>query len=277
MLSINCQGKLIDFEEARIMGILNITPDSFFNGSRINQEKDWLATTEKMLNDGATFIDVGGYSSRPGAAHVSEEEELARILPVVDSLKKHFKELNLSIDTFRSKVAQQCLDKGAAIINDISAGNLDPNMFKTISLFKVPYIMMHMQGTPQTMQNNPQYNNVTVDIVTALAQKEALLRQMGVADVIVDPGFGFGKSLTDNYQILRELSHFKSLDCPLLVGLSRKSMLYKPLAIEAESALNATTAAHVLALMNGADILRVHDVKEASEALKITQLYLDKK
>lgn len=251
------------------MGVLNITPDSFFDGGKYKNEAEILHQVEKMLIDGATFIDVGAYSSKPGAVHVSEKEELTRILPVIDLLIKNFPKIIISTDTFRSKVALETVASGAAIINDISGGNIDTNMFATIAEIKVPYILMHMLGTPQNMQNNPVYKDVTSEIISFFAAKIKQLRQLNLNDIIIDVGFGFGKTNVHNFEILKNLSLFKSLDTPILTGLSRKSMLYKTLDISANEALNATTSANTIALLNGASILRVHDVKEAVEAVKI--------
>lgn len=225
-----------------------------------------------MLQDGATFIDVGAYSSRPGAKHISEKEELKRIIPVLRLLIKEFSSILISVDTFRSTIAKQCIESGACIVNDISAGNLDQQMFSTIAELQVPYIIMHMQGSPNTMQNNPAYTNVTQDILFYFSKKIVELRSLGVNDIITDVGFGFGKTIEHNFQLLKELELFKSLDVPILSGLSRKSMLYKPLDILPKEALSATTSANTIALLNGANILRVHDVKEAQEAIKIVEL-----
>ncbi|CAM1343940.1 dihydropteroate synthase [Tenacibaculum amylolyticum] len=268
-MTINCRGKLIDFQTPKVMGILNITPDSFFDGGKYNNEKDILLQTEKMLEDGATFIDIGAYSSRPGAAHVSEDEELQRIVPVVTLLSKKFPEAFISIDTFRSNIAKETILAGGAIVNDISGGNLDKNMFKTIAELQVPYILMHMQGTPQNMQQNPNYENITTELISFFAEKLFELHQLKVNDVIIDVGFGFGKTIAHNYELLQDLSLFENLDSPILAGVSRKSMLYKLLDTSPQEALNATSIANTIALLNGANILRVHDVKEAVEAVKI--------
>ena len=271
-MTINCNGSLIDLSIPKVMGILNITPDSFYDGGKYKNESVILIQTEKMLSDGATFIDIGAYSSRPGAKHISEEEELQRIIPVVKLLIEKFPGILISVDTFRSKVAKETIEIGAALINDISGGKMDENMFKTIAELQVPYILMHMQGTPQNMQKNPSYENVTKDLISFFAAQIFELRQLQVKDVIIDVGFGFGKTLAHNYQLLKDLALFKSLDTPVLAGISRKSMLYKPLNSSAQEALNATTSANTIALLNGANILRVHDVKEAFEATKIVNL-----
>lgn len=270
-MTINCKGKLIDLSSPKIMGILNITPDSFFDGGRYKNEKSILSHVENMLRDGATFIDIGAYSSRPGALHISEEVELTRIIPVIKLLVDNFPEALLSLDTFRSKVAQEGINSGASIINDISGGNMDEKMYSTIAQLQVPYILMHMQGTPQTMQIAPNYTNVTTDLIRFFSEKIFKLHQLQVKDIIVDVGFGFGKTIKNNFTLLKELESFKSLDTPILAGLSRKSMLYKTLDISAQECLNATSSANTIALLNGANILRVHDVKEAMECVKIVE------
>lgn len=268
-MTINCRGNLIDFSIPKVMGILNVTPDSFFDGGKYRNEKELLLQTTKMLEDGASFIDVGAYSSRPGAKHISEEEELQRIIPVIKLLVKEFSDIVISVDTFRSKVAKETVDCGAAIVNDISGGTMDDQMFKTVANLQVPYILMHMQGTPQNMQKNPKYKNVTTDIISFFAEQIFKLNQLQLNDVIIDVGFGFGKTVVHNFDILKNLALFKNLEAPILAGVSRKSMLYKSLDITAQEALNATTVANTIALLNGASILRVHDVKEAMEAVKI--------
>lgn len=268
-MTINCKGNLIDLSIPKVMGILNITPDSFYDGGKYKSENDILLQTEKMLQEGATFIDIGAYSSRPGASHISESEELQRIVPVVELLIKEFPDIIISIDTFRSKVANETVQAGAAIINDISGGNMDAKMFETVAQLQVPYILMHMQGTPQNMQENPTYKNITTELLQFFSQKINQLRHLKLNDVIIDVGFGFGKTIEQNYQLLKDLSFFKTLNTPILAGVSRKSMLYKTLNISAKEALNATTSANTIALLNGANILRVHEVKEAMEAVKI--------
>jgi dihydropteroate synthase len=273
-MTINCKGNLIDLSSPKVMGILNITPDSFFDGGKYKDEAAILNQVEKMLVEGATFIDVGAYSSRPGAAHISEEEELKRITPVIELLITKFPEIVISVDTFRSRIAKETVDGGAAIINDISGGNMDAKMFETVASLQVPYILMHMLGTPQNMQKNPVYDDVVKDIISFFAKQIFELHQLKLNDVIIDVGFGFGKTIAHNYQILKDLALFKSLDAPILAGVSRKSMLYKTLDISAQEALNATTSANTIALLNGANILRVHDVKEAIEAVKIVEQIL---
>ncbi|MDP3358924.1 MAG: dihydropteroate synthase [Lutibacter sp.] len=276
MKSINCNGTLIDLSAPKVMGILNCTPDSFFDGGKYHNSASIINQVEKMLCEGATFIDVGAYSSRPGAKHISEEEELERILPVIKLLISEFSSVLISVDTFRSNVAERCIHHGACIVNDISAGEMDANMFSTVAKLQIPYVMMHMQGTPQNMQQNPTYENVVIDLLYYFSKKIAELHKLGVNDIITDVGFGFGKTTEHNYQLLTHLELFKNLETPLLAGLSRKGMLYKPLNITANAALNATTAANTVALLNGASILRVHDVKEAVEAVKIVALLNNK-
>lgn len=268
-MTINCNGTLIDVSSPKIMGILNVTPDSFFDGGKYKNEKDILLQVEKMLTDGATFIDVGAYSSRPGAKHISQEEELQRIVPIIELLVKYFSDIIISTDTFRSKVAKETIEAGASIINDISGGKMDNQMFLTVAKLQVPYILMHMQGTPQNMQKNPQYKDVTHELISFFSEQIFKLRQLHLNDIIIDVGFGFGKTIEHNFELLKNLSLFKNLGVPNLVGLSRKSMLYKTLDTSAKEALNATTSVNTIALLNGANILRVHDVKEASETVKI--------
>ncbi|WP_348667419.1 dihydropteroate synthase [uncultured Polaribacter sp.] len=268
-MTINCKGTLIDLTAPKVMGVLNITPDSFFDGGKYKNEADIIRQVEKMLFEGATFIDVGACSSKPGTAPVSEEEELKRIVPVINLLLKNFPEIIISIDTFRSKVAIETIGSGAAIINDISGGKIDDNMFATVANLQVPYILMHMLGTPQNMQKNPVYKDVTKEIISFFATQIHQLHELKLNDIIIDVGFGFGKTNTHNFEILKNLSLFKSLNAPILTGLSRKSMLYKTLDTSAQEALNATTSANTIALLRGANILRVHDVKEAVEAVKI--------
>jgi len=271
MMTINCKGNLIDFTTPKVMGILNVTPDSFFDGGKYKDEQAILSQTAKMLADGATFIDVGAYSSKPGAKEVSELEELARIIPVIKLLVRTFPEIIISVDTFRSEVAKQSVQAGAALINDISGGVLDAKMFETVAKLQVPYIMMHMQGTPQNMQLNPVYTDIVKEVILFFATQLAKLRALKVNDVIIDVGFGFGKTTAHNYELLQKLSLFESLEVPILTGVSRKSMLYKLLDILPADALNATTVANTIALLNGTNILRVHDVKQAVEAVKIVK------
>jgi len=270
--SINCKGKLIDLKSPKVMGILNITPDSFFDGGKFQNQHKIISHVEKMLFEGATFIDVGAYSSRPGAKHISDQEELNRIIPVMELLVSNFPDILISVDTFRSNVAEHCISLGASLVNDISAGSMDDKMFSTIAKLQVPYIIMHMQGIPKIMQKNPIYNDVVEDLLFYFSKKISELRDLGVNDIISDVGFGFGKNLEHNYQLLNKLELFQNLTIPSLVGVSRKSMLFKPLNISPNEALNATTSANTIALLKGANILRVHDVKEAMEAIKIVKL-----
>ena len=269
MSSINCKGKLVDLDTPKVMGILNITPDSFFDGGKFRSDSNILKQTEKMLSEGATFIDVGGYSSRPNAQHISEDEELRRVIPVVELLIKKIPEVLISIDTFRSNVATKCVNIGACMINDISAGNMDVKMFTTVAKLQVPYIIMHMQGTPQTMQKSPKHVDIVYEVTHYFSKKVNELHALNVNDIIVDVGFGFGKTPEQNYELLKNLSLLENLEVPILTGISRKSMLYKLLDITPAKALNATTVANTMALLNGTNILRVHDVKEAVEAIII--------
>ena len=271
-MTINCNGKLIDLSTPKVMGILNVTPDSFFDGGNYSSDKEILAQTEKMLNQGATFIDIGAYSSRPNAEYISEDEELKRLLPTLQLLIKNFPEILISVDTFRSAAAKKSIEIGACMINDISGGTLDRNMFKTIGKLQVPYVLMHIKGTPQDMQLHPTYDNLVQDVLSYFAEKVLELRKEKVNDIILDVGFGFGKTLEHNYELLKKLAHFKTFDLPILTGVSRKSMLYNLLDTSAKEALNATSIANTIALQNGTSILRVHDVKEAMETIKITQM-----
>lgn len=255
------------------MGILNINDDSFYTGSRYNNETAVLQAAEKMLQDGAIILDVGGQSTRPGSQQISAEKELARVLPAIETLYKHFPQAYISIDSFYSKVIAEAVAAGASIINDISAGQMDENYLETVAALQVPYILMHMQGTPRTMQQQAQYVDVTKDVLDFFIKKMALLQQKNITDIIIDPGFGFGKTIAHNFELLKNLSVFKILKCPLLLGISRKSTIYKTLGIEAEEALNGTTVLHTIGLLNGANILRVHDVKEAAEAIKLVGAY----
>ena len=268
-MTINCLGQLIDLSSPKVMGILNVTPNSFYDGNRYNSENLILKQVEKLLSEGATFIDLGAYSSKPNAELVSEEEEIARLIPVQQSVLKHFPDTILSIDTFRSNVAKICLDSGAAIINDISAGTLDENMFGVVAHFHAPYIMMHLRGKPQTMTTLTQYDDIVKELLYYFSEKIAKARSFGISDLIIDPGFGFAKTLDQNYEVLQKLELFQNLDYPILVGISRKSMVYKVLESSADAALNGTTVLNTIALSHGANILRVHDVKEAVESVKL--------
>jgi dihydropteroate synthase len=268
-MTINCKGNLIDLATPKVMGILNITPNSFYDGGKFQEESVVLNQVEKMLNEGATFIDIGAYSSKPNAEFVSEEEELQRILPVVQQIIKQFPDVIVSIDTFRAEVAKQCVLSGAALINDISAGHLDEKMLPTIAELQVPYIMMHMKGNPQTMQSLAHYDDIVKEMIYYFSERIFEARKLGINDLIVDPGFGFAKTLEQNYEVMQKLDIFKQLELPLLVGISRKSMIYKTLETSAQEALNGTTFLNAIALEKGANILRVHDVKEAVEAVKL--------
>ncbi len=253
----------------QIMGILNITPDSFYDGNKYLQEKTILKRVEQIINEGGDIVDIGAFSSRPGAQFVEEEEEKRRLFPFLESILKEFPGLTVSIDTYRSKIAEQSIERGAKIINDISAGNLDDKMFQSIAKLKVPYIMMHMQGTPRNMQKAPKYKEVVNDILTFFMKKISELEALGAKEIIVDPGFGFGKTRAHNYEILKRLDEFRLLKKPVLVGISRKSMLYTLLNSTPEKMLNATSIANTVAVIKGASFLRVHDVKEAVEIKKI--------
>lgn len=269
---INTGGKLIDLKIPRIMGIINVTPDSFYTGSRYFDDKSILEAASRMLDEGADFIDVGGYSSRPGAEDITPEEEKSRVLRAIKLITRELPEAIVSVDTFRAEIAYEAvMECGAKIINDISGGEADKEMFNVVAELNVPYILMHMQGTPRTMQINPVYNDVVADILMWFGERIFKLRTMGVKDIILDPGFGFGKTVEHNYELLRRLGEFKIAGLPIMAGLSRKSMIWKTLGVKPEDALNGTTALNMAALMNGADILRVHDVKEA---VQVRTLYL---
>ena len=268
-MTINCNGKLISLDQPKIMGILNITPDSFYDGGKYKDESSILNQVEKMLNDGATFIDVGSYSTRPGALEVDEAIELKRILPIVSLILQRFPKAILSIDTFRSKVAKECIGNGAAIINDISAGLQDEKMLPTVAKLNVPYIMMHMRGTPQNMQQHTDYDDILKEVLSFFSERLVAAKSLGIKDIIVDPGFGFAKNLEQNYELLKQMEIMNFVEHPILAGISRKSMIYKTLKTTADQALNGTTALHMVCLQKGANILRVHDVKEALECVKL--------
>ncbi|MGV8812907.1 MAG: dihydropteroate synthase [Gelidibacter sp.] len=270
-MTINCKGQLIDLTIPKVMGILNLTPDSFYDGGAYKNEADILRQVEKMLIEGATFIDIGAYSSRPNAVHISETEELERLLPIIKILIASFPDILISIDTFRAEVAKQSINVGACMINDISAGKMDENMLVTIAQLKVPYIMMHMKGTPQNMQQNITYDHLIKDILFYFSERMAAAKSLGIIDIIADPGFGFSKTTAQNYELLKHLEVFKMLEKPILVGFSRKSMISKTLNISAQEALNGTTVLNTIALQKQVSILRVHDVKEAMECIQLTQ------
>jgi dihydropteroate synthase len=271
--SINVGGRLISLEIPRVMGIINLTPDSFFSGSRFKEVKDVLETVERMLSDGADFIDLGGCSTRPGAKPVDKEEELARLIPVIRAIVTAFPEAIISVDTYRADVARKAIcDCGAHIINDISGGEADSEMFPLISELNVPYIMMHMQGTPETMQKNPVYGDIIADILQWFGKRIVALHKSGVKDIILDPGFGFGKSIENNFELLRRFRELTVAGHSLMAGLSRKSMIWKSIGLSPEESLSGTSVLNTIALLNGASILRVHDVKEAKQAVKLVGL-----
>lgn len=273
-LTINCKGELIDLSSPKVMGIINITPDSFYDGGKYNSDKDILNQVEKMISDGCDIFDIGAYSSRPGANDISEEQELKRLKKALEVIRNKFPEIIISVDTFRANIAKTVVkDFEVDIINDISAGDFDPNMFNVIEELNVPYVMMHMKGKPRNMQEKPEYENVVKEVIQYFSEKVNKLKLLGINDVIIDPGFGFGKTVEHNYQLLRYLDDFKLFELPVLVGVSRKSMINKVLEIEPKDALNGTTAVNILALVGGANILRVHDVKEAKESIQLFNQY----
>jgi dihydropteroate synthase len=271
--TLKCGDIVLNTDKPLVMGILNLTPDSFFDGGRYTRKDAWISQTEKMIQDGASIIDLGAVSTRPGAQNVSEEEEISRLLPAVELLCAKYPGTVFSVDTYRAKVVNLTALAGAGIINDISGGRMDAGLFTTVAETGLPYILMHMQGTPAVMQKNPVYSDVTNEVSNFFEQNLVSLHQAGIHQVILDPGFGFGKSIEHNYKMLRELSIFKKYGCPVLVGISRKSMIYKLLEITPEDALPATSALHMIALINGADILRVHDVKEAVQVVKMAGMF----
>ncbi|GAB4053025.1 dihydropteroate synthase [Spirosoma litoris] len=273
--TLNCRGRLVDLSQPVVMGILNATPDSFFADSRIIPDKTAtlmaVELAQQMLDHGATFLDIGGYSTRPGAAPVGPTEEADRVVPVIESIRANFPDALISIDTFRASVARQAVQSGASVVNDVAGGTLDPAMFETVATLGVPYILMHMRGTPQTMQSLATYTNVVTEVIDELAIRLAELRALGANDIILDPGFGFAKTPKQNFELLSKLDSFQLFDEPILVGLSRKTTIWKTLNIRADEALNGTTVLNTAALLKGASILRVHDVREAVEAIKLTQ------
>ncbi|MCW9037437.1 dihydropteroate synthase [Altibacter sp.] len=271
MQTINCNGKLLDLSTPRVMGIINVTPDSFYDGGTTISSEAILKQARKMLSEGAAILDVGGYSSRPGASTVSEAEELKRVLPAIENILAEFPDTILSIDTFRAAVAKEAVIKGAAIVNDISGGRLDDTMYTTVSQLGVPYILMHMRGTPQTMAQEAKYEDVTQEVLFYFSEKLTLARQAGINDIIADPGFCFAKTRQQSFELLNQLDQFQNLEIPFLAGISRKSMVYKTLESTPEEALNGTTALNTIALLKGASILRVHDVREAVECITLVQ------
>lgn len=268
-MTINCLGKLIDLSVPKVMGILNVTPNSFYDGGKYSDEKSILNQVEKMIIEGATFIDIGAYSTKPGADFVSEEEEIIRLIPILEIVLKYFPETLISVDTFRSAIAKTAVETGACMINDISAGALDSTIMENVAKLRVPYIMMHMKGNPQTMQGLAHYSDITKEMLYYFSEKVAQARSFGMNDLIIDPGFGFAKTVEQNFEVMNNLELFQMLELPLLVGVSRKSMIYKILETDAEFALNGTTVLNTIALQKGANILRVHDVKEAIECIKL--------
>jgi dihydropteroate synthase len=277
MFTVNCKGKMLCFDDPVVMGILNTTPDSFYVGSRVKSVDDILFTADKMINDGATILDIGGQSTRPKSKQIPEEEEMTRVLPAVEAVARKFPEQIISIDTFYSGVAKAAVEAGAHIVNDVSAATIDDKLISTVSTLGVPYVVMHMLGSPQSMQENPTYKNVTLEVFDFLNRKIEVLTRAGINDIIIDVGFGFGKTAAHNFQLLRELSFFRQLGKPILVGLSRKGTIYRTLGVTADEALNGTTVMNTLALENGAGILRVHDVKEAAETIKLFLAYKNEK
>lgn len=268
-MTLNCKGQLIDLKTPKIMGILNVTPDSFYDGGRFKNEEDVLIQVEKLLKEGATFIDIGAYSSRPGADFVSKEEELKRLIPIITSVVNNFPKSLISVDSFRSDVIKTAVEAGAAMVNDISGGQQDPLMFETVGALGVPYIMMHMRGTPKTMQQMTEYSDVIKEVYTYFSERIELARTHQIKDIILDLGFGFSKTLEQNFKLLGMLDYYKNLNLPILAGISRKSMVYKTLNTNANQALNGSTALHMVALQKGAKLLRVHDVKEAMECIQL--------
>jgi dihydropteroate synthase len=273
--TINCGGRLISIEKPLVMGILNITPDSFYEGGKHKDIDNALNHGAKMLEEGANIIDIGAVSTKPGAKEVSQEEEEKRLIPVLKKMTKEFPDAIFSIDTFRSSIARMSVDCGAQMINDISAGAFDKNMFRIISELQIPYIIMHIKGVPSNMQNDPIYKDVVKEVIAYFSEKVAILRKMGVNDIIIDPGFGFGKTVEHNYELLKKLEYFSFFELPLMVGFSRKSMINNVLGIKPEDALNGTTVLNTIAIMKGANILRVHDVKEVVETVKLVKMIIN--
>jgi len=273
MMTLNCKGRLLELDAPVVMGIMNTTPDSFYEGSRLPHAEAALRRAEAMLMEGAAILDIGGQSTRPGSEPVGAEEELRRVVPVIEAIARAFPEAIISIDTYYAPVAGAALDAGAAMVNDVSAGAIDEALLPLVAQAGVPYVLMHMQGHPQTMQLHPHYENVTLEVFDALNAKLHHLRAMGIPDVIIDPGFGFGKTAAHNFELLRGLRFFEQLGCPLMVGLSRKATVYKTLGVAPEDALNGTTVLHTIALLHGARILRAHDVRAAGEAIRLVEAY----
>lgn len=273
MITLNCKGRLFTAEQPVVMGILNATPDSFYTKGSYNSREGILQKAEEMLQDGAAILDIGGMSTRPGAPDVSQEEEFNRVIPVIREIRRRFPDCFISVDTYRSALAREAVREGADIVNDISSGSMDPQMLTTVGSLDVPYIAMHMLGTPATMQQNPAYQDITSEILGYFTGKAQECAAAGIKDLILDPGFGFGKTMAHNYQLLKGLHTLRVLEKPVLAGISRKSMVYKLLNTDAEHALNGSTAVHMLALQQGAQLLRVHDVKEAAECIQLFHYY----
>jgi len=274
MFVLNCKGRLLVVDKPLVMGIINVTPDSFYSGSRFNLASDVLPQVEKMIKEGVSIIDVGGQSTRPGSQQLSAEAELERVIGIIESIHFNFPDTVISIDTFHAKVAIDAVAAGASMVNDISAGGLDLNMISTVSSLNVPYVCMHMKGTPATMQQHAQYENIALETLDYFVKKVEQCRKAGIKDVIIDPGFGFAKTIEQNFLLLKQLPILRTLELPILCGLSRKSTVYKTLAVPVEESLNGTTVINTIALLNGANILRVHDVKEAKEAIELVAKYL---
>jgi dihydropteroate synthase len=269
---LSCCGKLLDLSFPQVMGIVNVTPDSFYDGGQLKTESDILKHAETMVSEGAVILDIGGMSSRPGAELLEQEDELRRVIPAVQSIHRHFPEIILSVDTWRSRIAEESIAAGASLINDISAGRWDPLLLLTVARLKIPYVLMHMQGIPATMQENPSYSDVVSEVYHFMKEKISELNTLGIYDIVIDPGFGFGKTVEHNFQLLKHLDLFTTLGLPLMAGLSRKSMICKPLHVNPGKALNGTTALHAVALLQGAKLLRVHDVKEAKEVIELIKM-----
>ena len=269
MFTLNCKGRILMIDKPVVMGIINVTPDSFFGGSRFNNVDDIVAEAEKMMNEGADILDIGGQSTRPGSELISADQELERVIPAIKAIIKKRPAAFISIDTFYSDVAKAAVEAGASIVNDISAGSMDSRIITTVAELKVPYILMHMKGTPQTMQQNASYNNVTLEVLDYFIAKTQELKNAGIVDIIIDPGFGFAKTIDQNFELLRNLSSFKMLGKAIMLGISRKSTIYKTLGVTVDEALNGTTVLNTIGLINGASILRVHDVKEARETIEL--------
>ena len=271
-MTLNCRGTLVDLTTPKVMAIVNATPDSFFEQSRVKSIDQFKKKIDQMITEGADIIDIGAYSSRPNAEHISEEQELNRLLPLIDFIRTYFPDVLVSVDTYRAEVAKEVLERGVHMINDISGGQLDEQLLRVVSRYRVPYILMHMRGTPQTMMKNTTYDHLSSDLIHYFNTNISKAKQAGIIDIIIDPGFGFSKTLEQNYQLLNQVEQLNALDTPMLIGVSRKSMIYKALDITPNEALNGTTALHMIALSKGAQLLRVHDVKPAVECIKLYQL-----